>query len=342
MLDKVTIIIPSHFLHDYLKRTLDYYVGSNVKIIVVDSTNHIFKEKDAYNIEYHHHPGWSYCANLLFAAQRVSTEYVVSCSHDDIILLEGLKRNIEFLENNPDYSSSQGAMLFYNTRYNRFNVLAYHDYSKLINVRAESSIERFEQQYEKYSHQAYTVTSTSQFLEFSEYCASRNIVDLGVWEFVQSGFYAIAGKSHREAYLYYVQDNLYNSAASIYRGYQCDERDEQNITDHRNARFILADYLLKHSALNEKESVRCVDRVLDDFMSRQGVSLRMKLKAKLKAALPSKLMEYKRVKEAQLLEKELCANLTEEEIKAFYELKKFIMNANVVDSTIRCAPGTDG
>ena len=108
MFEKVTLIIPTHFRHQYLTRLLEYYRDINFKILIADSSENLFPTRKSYNAEYYHYPNYSPLKKLANIIQKVKTPYVFMCADDDFIVPESIKECISFLENNPNYASVQG------------------------------------------------------------------------------------------------------------------------------------------------------------------------------------------------------------------------------------------
>jgi glycosyltransferase domain-containing protein len=322
LLDKVSIIIPSYYLHNYLKRTLDYYKNMSVKIIVVDSTDIIFKEKDEYAIEYYHLPNMTYSKKLYFAAQKVKTDYIILCSHDDFVLLDAIEENVDFLENNKDYSTSQGATLFYNMKYNCFNVLSYIDYSNSVYIIGNKSNIRIEQQFNTtFTHQVYSLSRKEIFEDVFKYCSQYDIKDIAISELIQAGIYSISGKFNIFPLMYYIQENLDISAGNIYPTYL---KTKKNAKDHQNLRLILSDYLYKNSDFSREESSKCIDNILSNFLANFEDSFFVKLKKIIRKQIPNIIFKYKHLKRAANVEKEIYGNLSTKEKEQFDEIKKFI------------------
>jgi len=108
MLNKITLLIPTHNRHSHLERTLNYYKKSDIKIIVVDSTKIPFALKNKFKIDYYHYPECYYSEKLCKTIQKVKTPYVLMCPDDDFIIASTISKCINFLEEHKDYSSAQG------------------------------------------------------------------------------------------------------------------------------------------------------------------------------------------------------------------------------------------
>lgn len=115
LLDKITLVIPTHYRHHYLERLLNYFKGSSLKILVADSTNVPFAKKNDFDIEYLHYPNFTYLEKLSDCINRIKTPYTVMCADDDFIVLASLLECATFLEKNADYSFCQGYSYMYQT-----------------------------------------------------------------------------------------------------------------------------------------------------------------------------------------------------------------------------------
>ncbi len=108
LLNQITIIIPTHYRHKYLNRILSYYKDSGIKILVADSTDIEFKNRDDFIIDYFHYPDSKLLEKFVDIVKKVETPYMLFCADDDFWVKESVIPCVEFLENNTEYSSVQG------------------------------------------------------------------------------------------------------------------------------------------------------------------------------------------------------------------------------------------
>ena len=119
-MERFTIIIPTHNRPHYLQRILDYYgaQGNGFKIIVADSSSEENKAKNkeiitsvaGLDILYlAHYPEqinpWHKFAEAVGSAE---SEYCLFCADDDFIIPSAIKKAVDFLEKNPDFTVVQG------------------------------------------------------------------------------------------------------------------------------------------------------------------------------------------------------------------------------------------
>lgn len=147
MRNKITIIIPTHNRHHFLDRLLefyDYYRNLNLKIVVADSSFKEYSRKNMYDIEYYHNPKAQYLEKMIEILENIDTSYVVMCADDDFIIPYALKKCVEFLDNNMDYSSVQGrfSQFLIENRYISYILHYPHSMSRNININSNNPEER--------------------------------------------------------------------------------------------------------------------------------------------------------------------------------------------------------
>jgi glycosyltransferase domain-containing protein len=113
MNSKVTIIIPTHNRHNYLPRSVGWFLRGGYRVVVADSSEAKWQHPLKTNKEkltYLHIPGTFavYHQKMALASNAVTTPLVALCADDDFILYSGLERCAEFLVSNSDYSFCQG------------------------------------------------------------------------------------------------------------------------------------------------------------------------------------------------------------------------------------------
>ena len=108
-LQNVTVIIPAHNRPERLRRLLDYYSRTDIKILVPDSSDHPFADAEKYpDITYLHRPKLHFLLKLKEVLPMISTPYVLYCADDDFAVPSGIAQMTTFLDEHPDYSTAQG------------------------------------------------------------------------------------------------------------------------------------------------------------------------------------------------------------------------------------------
>ena len=122
MLEKFTLVIPTHNRCRYLSRILNYYETQLFSIIIVDSSLEVFNAHEFNsNIKYFHTPKLALPEKLSFALKMVDSEFVAFLADDDFLIPQAIEVCINFLSNNVDYSSAQGNALLYKLNSLEFN-----------------------------------------------------------------------------------------------------------------------------------------------------------------------------------------------------------------------------
>jgi glycosyltransferase domain-containing protein len=159
VLSHVTLAIPTHNRHRYLRRVLDYFAGQGIRVVVGDSSETPFPEAANYEIQYWHLPGMSLNAKWATMARRIESEYSVFCPDDDFIAPSGISRCVEFLDARPEYSSAQGVVIhFYNGRSVRWFV-PFGPQGEM-DINGDDPLTRVRQLFSNYMYLVYSVHRT--------------------------------------------------------------------------------------------------------------------------------------------------------------------------------------
>ncbi len=315
----ITILIPTYNRQMYLKRLLCHYKDSNINIVVVDGSKETFSHEYGENVNYYHLNKKSYLERLAFALDIIKTKYVVICSDDDLITINSLNEHILFLENNNDYVISQGTSLFFNTKFNRFNVLSHRIVSN--NTLGDKAQIRLKQSFDKYTHAVYVVVQLKLIKKIFKEIVKYNIKDIMVVELLTVGIYAIHGKFNFSNSLYYYQENLENSLGNIYSSYSISK---ENKRDHESLRLILSEYLYKNSELSQDTSIEFINKELNDFLTNAEDSFLVKFKKIIRKKIPNIFFKYRQLNHAKETEKKTYLNLSDDDKKEFNKIKEFI------------------
>jgi len=116
-LDNITLVVPTYKRYPFLKRLLKYYDGFAIpiKILILDSTANEPSDHEFNQLVSNNNIIWkkfssdiTYWARVAKATEFIETDYVTLCADDDFIIPGAIKKCIEFLKDNPDYSSAHG------------------------------------------------------------------------------------------------------------------------------------------------------------------------------------------------------------------------------------------
>lgn len=130
LLDKITIVIYTYNRHKYLKRTINYWSDSNVKLLILDGSTTRFDDTclKSKNIKYVYDTSGLY-QRLLSSIDYIDTEFVILSSDDEFYLPSALSSCIEFLMKDPSFSNCGGRAIGFRLRKNK--ILGSKVYSKL-------------------------------------------------------------------------------------------------------------------------------------------------------------------------------------------------------------------
>lgn len=105
---EITVIVPTHNRHDYLKRSFEYFKSSGVQVIYCDSSDVAFSDSIPEDIVYSHLPGQTFHQKIFNTLLKIDSRYVALCADDDFIIINALFDGERFLNENDQYVSVLG------------------------------------------------------------------------------------------------------------------------------------------------------------------------------------------------------------------------------------------
>lgn len=171
MLSDVTVIIPAHNRPDRLRRLLDYYSKTDIKILVPDSSVNRFPNVEDYpNIVYFHLPNMHFLQKINKVLSFITTTYVFYCADDDFIVPEAVKQIVSFLDIHPDYHSAQGHYLTFEIQKKKIEFTPRYIRFFDKKIVGDSGIKRLEQYKNFYASNLYSVVRTETFKRMYTVC----------------------------------------------------------------------------------------------------------------------------------------------------------------------------
>tara|TARA_Y100000768_G_scaffold358059_1_gene313580 strand:+ start:304 stop:1377 length:1074 start_codon:yes stop_codon:yes gene_type:complete len=122
---KITVIILSYNRKKYLKRTVDYYLNENFKVLVLDGSENKTLFRKNINLKYIH-TNKHYYDRLIIAYKNLKTDYYIIANDDEFYLPTPIYKCLNFLEKNKDYVSAIGRTIVFQFKYKK--ILAYEGY----------------------------------------------------------------------------------------------------------------------------------------------------------------------------------------------------------------------
>ena len=170
-LQNVTVIIPAHNRPERLRRLLDYYSRTDIKVLVPDSSDHPFADAEKYpDITYLHRPKLHFLLKLKEVLPMISTPYVLYCADDDFAVPSGIAQMTAFLDEHPDYSTAQGHYLTFTPHKGKISF--YPRYIRYFDkqVTGDTPRERLLQEKNMYASLLYSVIRTQAFQRMYAAC----------------------------------------------------------------------------------------------------------------------------------------------------------------------------
>jgi len=116
MLTDFTLLVPVRDRHYNLINICNYYKDLNCVKLIVDSSKSKFDNIDlikSCGFEYVYHGPMSYIDKMnKIYKEIIETEIVLDCSDDDIVIKNSIKKCVEFLKQNKNYTACDGRCLW--------------------------------------------------------------------------------------------------------------------------------------------------------------------------------------------------------------------------------------
>jgi len=156
-----------------------------------------------------------YYSKMADSLLKIQTPFVAMADNDDFCMVEGLRKSVEFLKDNPDYAVCRGAIGGFtvdstdkNGKYaaviGKLNVVSKNHYYNGSNEH-ESAAERVKCHFHRYGSTCYDVHRTEQLRKY--YSILRNLDPKNIYlaELVTSFLAVAEGKAKRFPYPYYMR-----------------------------------------------------------------------------------------------------------------------------------------
>lgn len=196
---QLTVVIPTHERHNYLRRSMEYWSEFTGMIIIVDSSINGVELRLPGLCDYVHVPGMSFGEKLSLAISKVRTKYCVFCADDDFHTFDALNKAVSFLDANQDFASVQGYyILFWQDEEIQYGIGYDHIHKYIID--SNDPAIRMTDAMENYMHQSYAVHRTSNMLLTADCC--RGVNNASAIELIFALVPMMAGK-HRILPMFY-------------------------------------------------------------------------------------------------------------------------------------------
>lgn len=142
-----TVIIPTHNRHNYICRSISYFRDLEADVIYCDSSTERYNGEIPENIKYCHLPNKKFAEKILFALNKINTDFVALCADDDFILIEALYKGVAFLSKNRNYGTVVGKYIAFKEEYDGNFYTRYNQPPKDIELSPTKNAEVFFQNY---------------------------------------------------------------------------------------------------------------------------------------------------------------------------------------------------
>ena len=271
------IIIPTHNRPRYLQRILDYYskYGNDFEIIVADSSSDENKKLNKkiilsfpnLKIQYLDKYSTVINPNYKFAdvVNYADEEYCVFCADDDFITPNGIKRSIDFLERNPDFTVVRG---------NQISFIIKGKIFKWEPIRSCESIifpdpkQRLIKHLSNYSTPTFHGVHRTNFLKMVREETIKFIDYDRFSELLPSMISLIYGKMKCLDVLYGVREEIFNSGGRTVKTFNDLIREGSYDEKYNNFRNYLAIHLSKEAKLSVGESEKIIDEAMASYLKK--------------------------------------------------------------------------
>lgn len=263
-----TIILPTHFRHQYLRDALKEYADTGVNIIILDSTDTQFEGHEVYsNVEYLHLPESNFINKMRIGIEKVTTDFFVIRSDTRHIFLSGVEKSIAFLEENPDYTSCHGCYFAYRQIEKKTMLCSIYDEDSFKGLEQELPQERLHALYDPYVASFYATHRTepwvSIFQDCDDYLSNYNSL-----EYYCAMRLAINGKIKRlpTAYSMVLGVGRVSPKSDEYLGLEHIFTRPDYATEREDLQHLLSTHLAGKSDLDIKQARSVIDTIAAKFL----------------------------------------------------------------------------
>lgn len=302
MLDKLTILVLTHYNDRTAHMVLDYYRESQAKILIADSSDNRLSYEDEFpNARHLDCAGLAFRDKMEYAVRQIETPYAVLSADDDFISSRALKSCIEHLETNPDYVSAQGRYVSFkwSDELGVWVVTPAYEYAADLDVNRETIEGRMNQLMERYMHVFYSVHRSSALFDFYTK-VHTHFVNEKIGEVALALTSTICGK-HKVLPLFYGARDLRRSANSPVKlaGLREIVEDPSKSVEYESFINAIARYYKEKSGKHLKECESDVKSALDLYFDNWGKRARKarpkeRVRGFLRPLIPEFILRHRR------------------------------------------------
>lgn len=263
-LEEITIVIPTYNRPTYLKRVVDYWSVTDIKIIIADGSDVIDTSSFSKNIIYYHDNDSTPIQRWLNAIRKVSTPYVAICADDDFYSITGINSCIEFLDNNKDYASVQGNAIEFTLAHGKqvdIKILNKNRVHYVID--APTAKDRLRQLFDEYIYQTYSVFRTPLLVLALDACV--DIKNGNYLELATAIVPTIAGKHKSLPIFFSAREAIAGSGSSYTEVPRFDVLTSEGLIDYQRWRLNLAKIYSEFENVNIDVALNIIENTFEQY-----------------------------------------------------------------------------
>jgi len=281
MRDNFSIVIPTYNRDKYLLRILSYFAEHNYecKIVIADSS---FEEKKILNqrvvnsfsqlqIEYlSFHPDVNFYQKLADTINSVTTKYCVLCADDDFITHNSMKKCIDFLQRNPEFTAVGGYYYDFlalkrsnkkKTFYWRKYLFSSENIENYMTITTSEPKDRLSIHFKNYFPTIYYIHRTD-FLQMVYKEVLQNTSDVRFGEILLDMLTIIHGKIQTLDILYGARESIVTSSTSMHS--RLSHFVKNGTYDEKFQKF--RECLVNHLIKKQEITVQDAEKIINDGM----------------------------------------------------------------------------
>lgn len=210
-----TIVCLSYNRPQALKQLISYYSSSTIHLIIADGSTAPLElpkplgyKNSNFTCSYLHIPSVSGQPRLTAAVKLISTKYCCFIDDSDLILITGIEKIIDFLDDNPDYSCVSGDVnyAYHDKIFKKTNFIPCGYWSsplKLIGSANDRLIKMITQG--RSANLFYSITRTEYLIKFPELISNIKYDFSGSYELLWTAFLCLSGKYEKLDFPYLIR-----------------------------------------------------------------------------------------------------------------------------------------
>jgi glycosyltransferase domain-containing protein len=264
-LPDLTLIIPSRNRPRYIDRIVNYYADSGLKILVSDSSEEPYADRmPVETIKYLHFKNYVFAEKIRATLAHVTTRFVALCAVDDFIVPSGLRKGVEFLNENTSFSSVQGNYLTFKNTQGKVIFTPNFQYNQK-EITDDLPDERLVRHFSDYFPLYYAVHRTEPFRRIFDVAIDAGIKNLNFIEIVIAVVSLTAGKHKVLPMFYSAKESIEGSAGSSdnVRNFVSDAA---YVTQYASFIDKCGEFLAANSSLEKQRAEAEIRRVMQAYI----------------------------------------------------------------------------